>query len=135
GADRFLAPAPSAALVNGLLELIATHAGPGDTLAVLPEGSLLNCLSRRANPTPYTSVMPPEAIVFGEPAILAAYQSRPPDLVAVLPRDLSEYGRAGFGQDHLVGLWEWLTRNYEQVAVVSAGQADERALLLRRKPE
>src|SRR5262249_22217536 len=40
------------------LEDIRRRLGPNDTLGVVPEGVMLNYLSRRVNPTPYINFMP-----------------------------------------------------------------------------
>jgi 4-amino-4-deoxy-L-arabinose transferase-like glycosyltransferase len=69
----------------------------GATLAVIPEGIMLNYLSRRVNPTPYVSLMPVEVLMFGEERILEAFQEHPPDYVVATDGPTSEYGFAGFG--------------------------------------
>src|SRR6185369_11209240 len=62
------------------LEGCLTRVGPTDaTLAVLPEGALLNFLTGRTNPTPHYSLEPPELAVFGIESVVAAYREHPPD--------------------------------------------------------
>ncbi len=84
---------------------------PADaTLAVAPEGVMLNYLSRRRNPTPYVSLMPVEVLMFGETNMLAAFRDQPPDYLIVTDEDISDYGFQNFkitndGYADLLGIW------------------------------
>ena len=51
---------------------------PGETLAVLPEGVMLNYLTRRNAPTRFITWMPPEVIFYGEANMLDALRTAPP---------------------------------------------------------
>src|SRR5262249_11472579 len=62
GADRFRADERGRA-VNEMLVVLDSL--PRDsTLAVVPEGAMINYLARRANPTGYINLMPPEVAMF-----------------------------------------------------------------------
>src|SRR5262249_221204 len=65
GNDAFWADARGI-WVNEVLDEIAKYNGPDETLAILPEGGMLNYLSRRPNPTPYIFFMPFDVNLFGE---------------------------------------------------------------------
>jgi hypothetical protein len=119
GADAFLSDARGAD-VNRLLSAIDRHARPGDTLAVFPQGLMINYLSRRPHPNRYINFMPPEVISAGEPAIVAAHKRHPPDLVVlveavttpdafVLPEATYLYGR---------DMHAWVKEHYEVVEIV-----------------
>jgi hypothetical protein len=114
GVDAFLADSRGAE-VNQLLAYIDRHFPPDATLAVVPEGSMLNYLSRRANPTGILTIMPTEVAVFGEERILAAFIAAPPDYVIVLHRDTSEHGAQFFGRDYARALGAWIDAHYEDV--------------------
>jgi len=86
-----------------------------DTLAVLPEGVMLNYLARRENPTGHINFMPPEMIIFGEAAILADFRENPPSLIALTHKDTREYGVGFFGEGYGRQLYAWVRRNYEPV--------------------
>ena len=87
---------------------------PGGSLAVLPEGAMLNVLTRRPNPTPYHQLMPPELQVYGDDRVLAAYRASPPDYVLVIERDALEYGFERFDHPDWGGpLMAWLREGYE----------------------
>jgi hypothetical protein len=108
------------------------------TLGVLPEGAMLNYLTRRTNPTPYLVFMA-EMDAFGEDAMLAAYQKSPPDYIALVQRDTDEYGpgwwgeRKGFGRDTMA----WVRRAYEPVHLIGKqpfASGEFGIQFLRRKP-
>jgi hypothetical protein len=114
GADAFLADMRGfhvAALLAQLRQL------PADaTLLVLPEGVMINYLARRRNPTPYLNFMPPELILFGEGAILNAFERQPPDYVALVHKSTREYGFPFFGRDYGVSLRAFVDRHYRLVS-------------------
>ncbi len=131
GADAFGADVRGDA-VNTMLDEIETHVPPDASLAVFPEGVMINYLSRRANPTSYINFMPPELIVFGESNILAAFQDNPPDFVVLVHKDTSEYGPRFFGRDYGQELFTWIRENYQPVSLVGATplQTDDFGILL-----
>lgn len=120
GGDRMVAYNPkidpTAPAMASAVAWIETNTAPTNTLAVIPEGVMLNYLTRRVNPTPY-AVFAFEVSAFGEPTMLAAYEKNPPDYIVLAHRDTSEYGvpffgaGKGFGQD----LMQWVSRNYQPV--------------------
>lgn len=114
GPDRFLADARATA-VDAALREIGHRLTPDQTLLVLPEGVMLNYLARRASPTPYVSFMPVELSVFGESQMVAALMRRPPDYVALVHKDTSEYGVRFFGRDYGQSVQQWITSRYQLV--------------------
>jgi hypothetical protein len=117
GGDRFLADARGpfvAATVQGLAERTA----PGETLAALPEGVMLNYLARRRTSIHYVTVLPSDAAKFGEDELLGALQRRPPDLVALVHRDSSEMGAQFFGRDYGQRTMAWILERYDPVGGV-----------------
>ena len=88
---------------------------PDETLAVLPEGVMLNYLARRVNPTGHINFMPPEFVIFGEPRMLAAFQQSPPDWIVLTHKDTREYGVGFFGTGYGRVLYAWVHENYEPV--------------------
>lgn len=99
--------------VNTVLNELQAKMAPGQTLAVLPEGVMLNYLLRRSNPTPYFNFMPPELIMFDERRMLAAFQADPPDFVALVHKDTAVFGVRFFGRDYGLKLSEWIVENYQ----------------------
>jgi len=104
-----------AATLQPALDLLSNQTPAGATLAVYPDGAMLNFLSNRPNPTPYFTLMPHEVAYFGEQNILASLQASPPDYIALVDRDTSDFGSRAFGIDYAAGIGAWITRNYEPV--------------------
>ena len=99
-------------LAGAALALIEEHIKPDETLAVLPEGVILNFLSGRDNPVPYTTYGSGEVMIFGEDNILASFESDPPDFLLIVHQDGSEFGRRFFGRDYARKIWTWITAEY-----------------------
>jgi hypothetical protein len=114
GADRFRADLRGAFLERSV-EIVDRQTSSGTTLAVLPEGVMLNFLTRRVNPTPYINFMPPEFLIFGEAAMLDALERAPPDWIALVHKDTREYGVRLFGRDFGRSIFAWIQRAYEPV--------------------
>lgn len=82
------------------------------TLAVVPEGVMVNYQLRRINPTPFINFMPPDCLIFGEVEMLGAFQRHPPDFILVLQRVDATYGYALFGKDYAAPLMQWINASY-----------------------
>ncbi len=108
---------PRGEAVNQLLQEIKTRIAPGGNFVVLPEGVMVNFLTRRRNPTPYVNFMPPELAIFGEGAILEALQAHPPDYVILIHKNTAEYGVKFFGADPSYGklIMDWVASHYRPV--------------------
>ena len=78
GADGFWADARGA-FVNAMVAEIARQSSADTTLAVLPEGVMINCLSGLRNPTPYLKFMPLDLLLFDEDRIVERFRAHPPD--------------------------------------------------------
>lgn len=119
GADLLLAGGPGRArAVNRLLHEIDARVGARETLAVLPEGVMLNYLTRRVNPTGYLNFMPPELLMFGESAMLEAFREHPPDFIVLAHRPTREYGLPFFGIDYGQTLHRWIAGAYHPIAQI-----------------
>lgn len=112
GADAFRAEPPRAPLVVSLLEEIDARFGSQETLLVLPEGIMLNYLTRRRSPTRHVNFMPPEIELFGEEEILDELRASPPDALALVHKDTSEYGFPLFGTHYGTAIGHWVSRQY-----------------------
>ncbi len=110
----------------------------GQSLAALPEGVMLNFLSKRENPTPFVSFMPAELLFFGEQRMLHTFQAHPPDWILMVHRSAEEYGLRFFGRDYGRALDSWVRRNYEVVRLLGKPPLVDRQfgiLILRHAPE
>ncbi len=108
---------PRGEAVNQLLQQIESRMSPAANFVVLPEGVMVNYLTRRRNPTPFVNFMPPELAIFGESAILQALQAHPPDYVILMHKDTAEYGVKFFGADPDYGklIMDWVASRYRPV--------------------
>jgi hypothetical protein len=138
GADAFLAD-PSGTPFVALLDRVRRLAAPGDTVAVLPEGVMLNYLLRLENPTPYINFMPPEVILFGEDRMRAAFAARPPVWIVLINRTATEYGYRFLGDDYGRSLVDWVEAHYVVVDRVLqatySNQLTPFAAILRHRQE
>ena len=119
GPDAFLADGRGLA-VNAIVEELSKLAGPSETLAVFPEGTMLNYLTRRVNPLPYMSLPPFIVSTEGEERILATFEAHPPDYIALAHKDTSEEGYRFFGRDYAQKLFAWIADHYRAIRVVGA---------------
>jgi hypothetical protein len=84
------------------------------TLVALPEGTMLNYLARRLNPTPYIYFTKVELISFGENNILQALRANPPDYLVLEHVSSEDYGVGYFGDDPRYGksIMDWAANSY-----------------------
>jgi len=137
GRDAFLTDATLAPVLEELAAVLRERQSH-ETLAVLPEGVMINYLGRRVNPTGHVNFMPPELLIFGEDRILEAFRRNPPDLVALAHKDTREYGVGFFGKGYARELYGWVEANYEPIALFGDPPLEAGSLfgvrLLERKP-
>lgn len=114
GNDRFQ-DGRAASYVATALREIERRVGPDETLAVIPEGVMLNYLARRAASTPHNNFMPPELLIYGEERILRDFRASPPDFIAVVHKNTTEYGFPLFGRDYAEDFYAWVKANYSRV--------------------
>jgi hypothetical protein len=112
GADAFDA-ARNGYLINSALNSIR-GLPPGDTVATIPEGVMLNYQTRRVNPTGELLLLPGEVAMFGEPRVLRQFTLHPPDWIVLLPTNLKTFGSAGFGVDYAHSVAQFIVDNYDQ---------------------
>jgi hypothetical protein len=121
GGDRLITEGPQLKPdgfgVKLALAWLKENTAPANTLAVLPEGVMVNYLSRHANPTPYTVFCLPEVRAYGESNMLYALKEAGPDYVLLIHRDASEYGVNFFGLEPGYGhdIMNWVHDNYSSL--------------------
>lgn len=119
-----------------LIEFLMTQAHSGQTVAIMPEGAMLNFLVGLPNSTPYYTLMPPEWLLFGEEKILAAYAMSPPDWIVLLDKDLDEYGMGSFTLGYGRELKRWIDQHYKPIRIftqATSAQADYGVVLLEHQ--
>jgi hypothetical protein len=98
-----------------LLDEIRQRVAPTQTLVALPEGVLLNYLSRRDSSVPYVQFSPVVMMLWGETKIQRAFEASPPDFVALVHRDNRHEGARFFGRDYARTFLERLKASYHPV--------------------
>ena len=103
--------------IEGAVEWIRNDSSPDQTVAVMPEGAMINYMTRRANSTPYLVFTYPEVVAYGEANMLKAYIQNSPDYIVLVQRDASEYGVKWFGFESGYGydIMQWVHKNYAPV--------------------
>jgi hypothetical protein len=95
---------PVDAVMGEALRWVETNLPPNATLAVLPQGAMINYLSRHTNPCGYVAWNPPEVAAFGMDKMTDALIAHSPDYVIELFVNYGEYDEAIFGQQKRFGL-------------------------------
>jgi hypothetical protein len=121
GADQFLAfdvkttGMPSGALIEVAREYLAKDPG-AHSLLVVPEGVMLNYLTRLPDPIPNYEVGAAQFNVLGN-VILSGLEANPPNRIVLISRDLREYGVNRFGDtpEHGAALLDFIYKNYVPV--------------------
>jgi hypothetical protein len=116
---------------------IARRLRADQTLVAFPEGSMLNYLARRANPTPHSYFVPFAVLRDGEDRMLESLARQPPDMVALVHLNTAEEGARFFGQDYGRQLNAWIVANYREVRQVGARPFTGRGfgiVLMERRP-
>jgi hypothetical protein len=117
GGDAFHADARGP-YVDAALAALDQAARPGDTLAVLPEGVMINYLRRLPSSIPYLTMLPSDEAKFGEDELLGALRRSPPALVALVHRDTSEFGAGYFGRDYARETMRWVRAHYAPLVTI-----------------
>jgi hypothetical protein len=105
---------PLASAEKEALDVIGNLAAPGDGVVVIPEGAMINYLSRRRNPTPYLNFLPPEMSYYGENTMLGSLKATCPEFIVLVRRNIKEFGEANFGASPRYGkqILDWINQEY-----------------------
>jgi hypothetical protein len=132
GTSRLLHAEPArAAWLAGAARTIRESTGPDESLAVFPEGELLNFLAGRRNPMRHRLYLPGYLTEENESVILEELSRARPGAVVILNRSTGEYGKARFGEDYGRSIARWIASDYRLVAVEASAPTGNR-LFLRR---
>ncbi len=97
------------------LQWVESNAPPRATMAVLPQGAMMNYLSRLPNPSGYVAWNPPEVAAFGQENMTRALTNSNPSFVVEIAVNYSEYEMGYFGTTNKLGLdaQKWIEANYD----------------------
>jgi hypothetical protein len=141
GADRFLVESPSVEATGAIVDRLSRELGrvpEGQKVLVLPEGEMINYLSRKACPVAPFFFFSAATADGQEAALVRQLDSDPPDWVVVVSRDLREYGIGRYGTEQGQGLelLQWVSSRYRPVERMGGDPLDPRqrgAVILARK--
>jgi hypothetical protein len=118
GGDQFWTDARGMdQLVGGTLDWISQNTVSDDTVVVIPEGVMINYLTRRASTIPMLTMLPPDLIMFSEQAALDSLKAHPPDYIILVHRHTGEYGANFMGRDYGQSIIQWVEANYDPAAL------------------
>ncbi len=122
GADRFYTYRPeldrTGLVLQETLQKMNAVIPATATVAVFPEGVMLNYLARRRNPAYFFEAIPSFIAGVGEQRMLGYLQVAPPDFVLITGRETEEHGASYFGKDYAFALWSWITARYEKLETI-----------------
>jgi hypothetical protein len=97
------------------------------TLLVVPEGIMLNYLTRLPDPIPNYEFSVSQLAVLGN-LILSRLEAHPPDRIVLISRDLREYGvnRWGDSPEHGAAILDFIYKNYQPVYNPAGDPLDDR---------
>lgn len=141
GADRFYTLPPEREATGELVRLVSESLADmprGQSLIVLPEGEMINYLTRMKSPVaPFYFY---SAAISGgrEEAVVDALRRSPPEWVVIISRDLREYGVMRYGEALGKGMliMGWVDANYRLASYVGGDPLDSRqkgAVILQRR--
>jgi hypothetical protein len=103
-----------------------------DNLVVIPEGLALNYLFELPTPIRYYTFTPAEAAdARAEERIMREIETKKPEWIAIMPRDMREFGSQGFGKDYDLKLAAMIRDRYA-IAATSV-RPDFTMVMLKRK--
>jgi hypothetical protein len=129
GANSFLSDG-RANQVNALLAFLARNVPPDKTLAVVPEGAMINILTQRVNPNPCLNLMPPEIASMGEARVLQQLQTMPPEVLVLNLDRISSKGLLFHNEPYAPEIADWILSNYELMERFETPSGEPRRLRL-----
>ncbi|MBN1470140.1 MAG: glycosyltransferase family 39 protein [Syntrophaceae bacterium] len=119
GRDRFLTYDDNffnyGPVLTKTLEFIDKSMSLQDTFIVIPDGIMLNYLSRRNNPSRYFEFTPNFVEATGEENIINDISRNRPSFIILTKKNTSEHGAQYFGADYARNIYSWITDNYDKV--------------------
>ena len=102
--------------VNAAIKQLAEIDPRGRTLAVFPQGLMLNYLTRRPDPISVVNLMPPEVISTGELNVIGMLNASPPDAIVISEKDVDDGGFLLTEGRYIYAkpVYAWVTQHYRR---------------------
>ena len=105
-------------VIDETLKKINETIKPSENFLVIPEGILLNYLTRRDNPSPYTAFLLGDLVMHHEEKMVERLSRRLPDYVILIDRGVGEWGFKKFGVDTGTKISGWVIKNYIPICTI-----------------
>ncbi len=105
-------------VIDETLKKINETIKPNENFLVIPEGILLNYLTRRESPSPYTSFLLGDLVMHHEEKMVERLSRRLPDYVILMDRGVGEWGFKKFGVDTGAKISGWVIKNYIPICTI-----------------
>ena len=101
-------------IVNQTLDYLKYKLEPGVEIATVPDGSMINYLSRHPHPLPVLNFNPYNVVLFGEENYLTSLQKASSPYILLIHNDagLLVWGKRFFGKDFGQKTFAWIMHNY-----------------------
>ena len=99
------------------IAFIERETAPGDSIAVMPEGTSLNFFTGRPNPLREEITTPGYLDLEGEKRAIKQLEQSNTQFVLVSNRATPEFGARVFGRDYCQTLMQWIEENFEACGV------------------
>lgn len=125
GADRMLTYGPEnepfGQALGRLIQYINVNIPPNKSITVLPEGVMINYLTRRSASIPFIVFLPVELTMIGEQPIIDSLKKNPPEYILFIDRPMPEYNVPSFGDDLKYGflIMKWIKDHYIALDYIS----------------
>lgn len=92
---------------------IDKNVSPTGTVAVMPQGLMVNYLARRAAPIKFVNLMPPEVLAAGATAVVTALDRHPPSAI-IIDRSATQAGEFSLDRQYQWGrpIISWIHQHY-----------------------
>ncbi len=114
-AGTMLGPSIYVGTVDEAVKFLAEK-GPATKVVVMPEGCGITFMAGCTNPLGLQTFLPVDfSGAYNEDATVDMLARADPDYILLLPRDVSEYGKKGFGDDYGKAVFDWVRKHYRPV--------------------
>ena len=105
-------------VMNDTLNYLRQFSSENDTLIVMPEGVMINYLSRRRNPCRYFEFTPNFVEAVGEEKMIHEISLNRPTLIILAKKNTREHGAEFFGEDYALNISSWVAQHYGKVLIL-----------------
>jgi hypothetical protein len=111
--ELMMLPTPQGTGARALVDFLRDKTPRNATVAIFPEGLMINFLAGRENPLYYYTFLPQDMVRESvEQSMVDDMALKKPDYVIVLQRPVEEYGSRGFGVDYGKKIIGHIEKNY-----------------------